>query len=153
MTLSATRGSLKRLRNATWRFERTFQTPLRNLSPFVATILSARQQIQGGTVTIDSIVFEPKNLNALLAGFSLPPALQRESSIEATGCQEAAALLQAALSDWVDFWFIPSPKAFVIYADHDEYITFFASSKSNLNGVVERLCKQGFTAVDYERNL
>jgi hypothetical protein len=153
MTLSAISGSLKRLRNVTWRFQQTFRTPLRNLSPFVATIISARQQIEGGTLTIDSIVFEPKNLNALLAGFSLPPALQRESFIEAVGCQEAGALLQAALSDWVDFWFLPSPKPFVIYADHDEYITFFASSKSNLSGVVEPLSKQGFTTVDYERNL
>jgi len=123
------------------------------LELFVATITSARDQIQGGTVTIDSVVFEPENLNALLTSRSLPPSLQRESSIEVVGHQEAGALLQAALSDSVDFWFIPTPKPFVIYADHDEYTTFFAASKSNLNGVVEPLLKQGFEAVDYERNL
>jgi hypothetical protein len=153
MTLSATSGSLKHLRKVTWRFQHTFLTPLRNLQPFVATIVSAREQIQAGTVTLHSIVFEPKNLNALLASRSLPPSLQSESSIEAAGNEETAALLQAALSDSVDFWFIPTPKPFVIYADHDEYTTFFANSKSNLNGVFEPLLKQGFKAVDYERNL
>ena len=153
MTLSATSGSLKRLRRVPWRFQQTFKTPLRNLQPFVATIISAREEIQGGTVTIDSVVFEPKNLNALLASRSLPSSLRTESSIEAAGYQEAGALLQAALGDWVDFWFIPTPKTFVIYADHDEYTTFFATSKSKLNGVVEPLLKQGFKAVNYERNL
>ena len=128
-------------------------TPLRNLEPFVATIISAREQIQVGTITIDSIVFEPKNLNALLASQSLPPSLQRESSIEAAGCEEVGVLLRAALSDGIDFWFIPTPKPFVIYADHDQYTTFFANMKSNLNGVAEPLLKQGFKRVDYERHL
>lgn len=153
MTLSATSGSLKRLRRVPWRFQRTFQTPLRNLQPFVATIISAREEIQGGRITIDSVVFEPKNLNTLLASQSFPPSLQSESSIEAAGHQEVAALLEAALGDWVDFWFIPTPKPFVIYADHDEYTTFFANSKSNLNGVLEALLKRGFKTGDYERNL
>jgi len=152
MVLSATSGSLKRLRNVTWRFQQTFLTPLRNLQPFVATIVSARERTEAGIVTLDSIVFEPKNLNALLAAHSLPPSLQWESSIEATGHEEAAALLRAALSDSVDFWFVPKPKPFVIYADHDEYTTFFASSKSNLNGVVEPLLRQKFQPVDYERS-
>jgi hypothetical protein len=152
MILSATSGSLKRLRNIPWRFQQTFLTPLGNLQPFVTTIVSARERTEAGTVTLDSIVFEPKNLNALLVAQSLPPSLHWESSIEASEHDESAALLRAALSDSVDFWFIPRPKPFVIYADHDEYITFFANSKSNLNGVVEPLLKQKFKPVDYERS-
>src|SRR6516165_8723205 len=105
MTLSETSGSLKRLRKVPWRFQRTFQSPLRNLQPFVATIISAREQITGASLTIDSVVFEPENLNALLSSRSLPPSLQRESSIEASGHDEVGRLLQAALSDSVDFWF------------------------------------------------
>src|SRR5436190_24211484 len=102
MLLSATSGSLKRLRNVPWRFQQTFLTPLQNLQPFVATIVSARERTETGTVALDSIVFEPKNLNALLSAQSLPTSLQRESSIEATGHEEAAALLRAALTDSVD---------------------------------------------------
>ncbi len=151
MTLSSISGSLKRLRRVPWRFQQTFLTPLQSLQPFVATIISARGQIKAGTITIDSVVFEPQNLNALLSRRSLPPSLQRESSIEVAGPQEVETLLRAALSD--DFWFIPSPKPFVIYADHDEYTTFFANSKSNLNGVGEPLLLQGFQKVDYERKL
>ncbi len=153
MTLSAASGSLKRLRKVTWRFQQTFLTPLPNLQPFVAATISGREKILSGTVTVDSVVFEPKNLNALLASQSLPPTLQRDSCVEATGQQQVGALLEAALGDWVDFWFVPSPKPFVIYADHDEYTTFFANSKSNLNGVVEPLRREGFKTVDYERKL
>jgi hypothetical protein len=151
--LSSAPGSLKRLRKVPWRFQQTFLTPLKNLQPFVATIIAAREEIQGGTVTVNNIVFEPENLNALLVNRALPPSLQRESSIEAQGHQAAGELLQAALGDWVDFWFVPTPKPFVIYADHDEYTSFLANSKSNLNGVVEALIKQGFEKVNYKRSL
>ena len=88
-----------------------------NLQPFVGAIISGRQQIQGGTVTIDSVVFEPKHLNALLTSQCLPPSLQRESSVEVAGQQQVAALLEAALGDWVDFWFVPkrpSPSLFML---------------------------------------
>jgi hypothetical protein len=63
-------------------------------------------------------------------------------------------LLEAALSDWIDFIFVPTPKPFVIYADHDEFTTFYANTKSNLNPVVEALSARGFKRVqDYERDL
>jgi hypothetical protein len=47
--------------------------------------------------------------------------------------------LIAVLSDCVDFLFIPTPTSFVIYADHDEYITFYAHTRSNLNQVANPL--------------
>jgi len=59
MTVSATSGSLKHLWKVSWRFQQALLTPLQNLQPFVATILCGREQIGGGTVTIDSVVFEP----------------------------------------------------------------------------------------------
>lgn len=61
-------------------------------------------------------------------------------------------MLEAALGDWVDFVFVPVPKPFVIYADHDEYTTFYANTKSNLNRVAQALIAAGFEKVlDYER--
>jgi len=39
---------------------------------------------------------------------------------------ETAALLRAARADWVDFVFIPNPKPFVVYGDHDEFTTILA---------------------------
>jgi hypothetical protein len=86
--------------------------------------------------------------------YSLPPQYGRDWCIAANGQQEVAELLEAGLSDWVNFAFVPKPKAFVIYADHDEYTTFYANTKSSLNGVVQALSEAGFENVpDYERNL
>jgi hypothetical protein len=68
------------------------------------------------------------------------------------GREEVEELLIAALGDWVDFLFVPSPKPFVIYADHDEFITFYANTKSNLNRVGTALLARGFKVVeDYTR--
>lgn len=154
MTLSKTIGSLKRLRRTPWRFQQTFGTPLKNLGPFVATIVSAAAPLQKGAVTIDGVIFDPKHLLGLLTKYSLPPEYGREWSITAEGEQEVGELLHAVLSDWIDFMFVPTPKPFVIYADHDEYITFYANTKSNVNRVTGELSKQGFQRIDdYEREL
>ena len=72
----------------------------------------------------------------------------------ATGQREIEELLHAALSDWMDFLFVPSPEPFVIYADHDEYTTFYAHSRSNLNHIAEPLAAQGFKEISgYIRQL
>jgi len=74
--------------------------------------------------------------------------------VTAVGQREIEELLNAALSDWVDFIFVPAPKPFVIYADHDEYTTFYANTGSNLNRVAEPLLTQGFEEVsEYQRRL
>jgi len=99
-------------------------------------------------------VFEPKSLIATLAKYSLSAKACRDWSLQATGRDEVAEILQAALSDWIDFAFVPTPKPFVIYADHDEYVTFYANTKSNLNTVVEALSARGYRRVlDYQRDL
>ena len=75
-------------------------------------------------------------------------------SVTAEGQREAEALLAAVLGDWIDFLFVPAPKPFVIYADHDEYATFYANTKSNLNRVAQALSAKGVEAVpNYEREL
>ena len=63
--------------------------------------------------------------------------LTRDLSITAEGKQEVEQLLAVAFGGWIDFIFIPSPKPFVIYADHDEFTTFHANTKANLNHVSE----------------
>jgi hypothetical protein len=40
----------------------------------------------------------------------------------------------------------------VIYADHDEYTTFYGNTKSNLTGIVSALSENGFKQVqNWER--
>jgi hypothetical protein len=154
MTLTETPGALKRFRKTSWKFQRTFQTPLRNLPTFVTTIVSAAQPLKGGSLTVEQAVFEPNHLNGLLTNYSIPSKCEHGLSLIVAGSQETEMLLLAVLSDWIDFLFIPDPKPFVIYADHDEYTTFYAQTRSNLNRVINALSGQGFDPVpNYERRL
>ena len=148
---SITNGALKRLRKTPWRFQQTFRTPLKQLQPFVATIIGAIPSIQSATLTLHKMAFDPEHLIKLTKQNPLDAARDTEWSVTAENAEEAHLLLHAALTDWVDFAFVPSPKPFVIYADHDEYTTFFANTKSNLNRVVQALCSEGFDTVDYFR--
>ena len=153
MTLSETPGAVKKFRKQAWRFQQTFATPLQNLSAFVKTIVSS-QEFQGGCLTIDQAVFEPGKLICLLGKYSIPPQCGHGTSITAESQAEVAELLEAALGEWLDFIFTPLPKTIVIFADHDEYTTFFANTRSNLNRVVTALSSKGFREIqDYERRL
>jgi hypothetical protein len=152
LILSQLPGTLKKFRNTPWRFQQTFRTPLQGLRPFVTTIVSAKEPLQSGSVTVDQVVFEPKNWLALLARHSLPSEYGREWTITARDTGEVEELLEPALSDWLHFLFVPTPKPFVIYADPDEFITFYANKKSNLNEVVEALSAENFKVVSgFER--
>lgn len=146
-------GIIKKFHRTPWRFQQTFYTPLRNLDSFTATILASLDDIDSGLVTVDSVIMEAKNLSALLSSHQLQHDLRHDSSIVAEISTEVQPLLAAALGDWVDFLFVPTPKPFVVYADHDEYATFYASSKSNLGRITAALTKEGFAAVgNYTRN-
>lgn len=147
MTFAETPGSLKRFRRTPWRFQTTFSTPLRNLPEFSARILSSLGGVRSGIVSIDRVVFEPGNLIGLLHQKGCTGDVAHDVTLEATGAKEVGELLQAVLGDWLDFAFVPSPKPFVLYADHDEFTTFYANSKSNLNGVIEPLRALGFREV------
>jgi hypothetical protein len=157
ITLGQTQGTLKAFRRTAeqFQFQATFQTPLKNLRPFVRAIMLSPQPIQQGRVTIDQIVFEPKTVNALLAKCGIVPPEPRklqDRSRSASGKEEVEELLVAMLSDWIDFAFIPSPKRFLMYANHDEYATFFASRKSTLNQITAPLSAPGTKEKNYRRN-
>src|SRR5881394_103025 len=101
MKLSQLQGSLKRFRRTPWRFQQTFQAPLKKLKPFVATISSALEPITGAYITIDQVVFEPKHLVGLLSEHRLPPQYGHEWCITAENQPEAEGLLEAVLGDWM----------------------------------------------------
>jgi hypothetical protein len=154
MTLSENPAALKKFRRTPWNYQQTFQTPLKNLTAFVSTIVNSAKPWKAGCLTIEQAVFEPGNLMALLAENSIPSRYERGVSLTAQGQEEIEALLRAVLGDCIDFIFVPEPKSFAIYADHDEYTTFYAQTRSNLNRVVKPLSDRGFQIVrDYEREL
>jgi hypothetical protein len=144
--------SLDEFRRNPWRFQQTFLTPLRYLKPFVETIFSSQKETRNGTIIIDQVVFEPKHLKELLFNRPLPISLEHNWALTVTGRKEIESLLIAALSDWVDFLFIPFPASFVIYADHDEFTTFYANTRANLDVVVDALLAKEFEEVrEYTR--
>ena len=152
MNLSTASSPLKQLGKTPWKFQRTLRTPVGNLQLFVSTILSSVPSLQTASVTIEQAVFEPENLIEVLTGHSLPLQYKKGTSVVAEGEQEIEELLRAALSDCTDFLFVPAPKPFVLYADHDEYATFYANNRSNLNRVTEVLLRKGFEEVlGYQR--
>jgi len=154
MTLSENPAALKRFRRTPWKFQSTFETPLKNLPAFVLTIASAGEQWKTGSLTLELVVFEPRNLIALLERNSIPIRYERGVTLTASGKQEIEDLLCAVLGDWIDFLFVPEPKSFAIYADHDEFTTLYAQTRSNLNRVVHRLSDKGFKIErDYKRQL
>jgi hypothetical protein len=149
--LSERPGEINRFRLNPWQFQQTFKTPLKDLNRFVTTFL-APFSLQKGAISTDEVVFEPKNLLQLLANNSLSVRDQYHLTIQAEGQGAIADLLQAALGDWVDFVFVPSPEVLAIYADHDEYATFYTRDDATLKNVVQGLEKSGFEVVlDYTR--
>lgn len=153
MQLSDTPSAVKQIRKASWKFQQTFKTPLNNLQPFVGAILLAASP-ETACITIEQAVFEPKHWIDLLTRYSLPARYGKGVSVTAVGRQEVEELLHTTFADWFDFLFVPTPKPFVIYADHDEYTTFYANTRSNLNRVVDVLSAQGIESVaDYRRQL
>jgi hypothetical protein len=153
MNLSETPSALKQIRKTPWKFQQTFKTPLKNLQPFVETIISTASP-ETACITIDQAVFEPKHWIELLTRYSLPPRYEKGLSVTAVGRQEVEESLYAVFTDWFDFLFVPTPTPFVIYADHDEYTTFYANTRSNLNRIAKALSAKGFEEIaEYRRQL
>lgn len=146
-------GALKRLRQRAGPLQRTFQTALDRLPAFSACILEG-EPLRTGSVTIEAVVFPPRNLTALLAAHSLTVAYEPGITIVADGPQECMSLLTAALGDWLDFYFLPDPKRFLLYADHDEYATVFAGRKGPLSRIGTAMAQRGFSEIEgYVRSL
>lgn len=142
---------IQRFRAQPWPFQQTFKTPLKDLSRFVSTFLTPLG-LEKGALSTDEVVFEPKDLLRLLADNSLSVEDQYHLTIHAAGKEAIADLLQAALGDWVDFVFVPSPEVIAIYADHDEYTTFYTREEKTLRNLTSGLEQSGFEAVlDYYR--
>ncbi len=152
-TLSHNPDSLATFSKKACKFQCAIATPLPNLEPFVDEIISALVPIKSGIIVIDGYVFEPKNLRKLLSAHPQSMNLTRDWSIESIATHNIKELLLATFQDWIDFALVPTPLPFVLYADHDEYTTFYAMTKSNLNRVVKPLLVQGFTQIkDFERS-
>lgn len=143
---------MKKFCRTPWRFQQTVQRPKPSeLDGFVSTIFTAGHNIEAATVTIDEIVFGTERMSKIC-----PPGstLAHDSSISAPSAAQLRALLVAAFYDGPDFICTPQPKPFVFYADHHDWITFYANSKSHLNRVIDPLAAGGYKLVrNWQREL
>jgi hypothetical protein len=148
-------GTIKRFRKTAWEFQQTFRTPLQALPSFVDAIMTALPRFESGIVVFDQVIFEPRyGLPKLYAKYGIAKAGEgQDVAIEADNAEEANDLLQAVLSEWIDFLFVPTPKPFVIYADHDEHATFFAHRKAGVTKVVEAMAVLNLRPVDWLRSV
>jgi hypothetical protein len=152
MTISNTPGAIKKFKRSSWSCQVTFVTPLKKLDVFVPAIFSSFPPIGEASVTVDGYAIEPKNLLGLMSRNMLSEKLQRDTTLAVVDPDKVKELLRAALSDWLDFTFVPIVKLFVIYADHDQYTTFYANTKSNLERIRLSLLAKRFEEVrNYER--
>lgn len=142
----------KQIRSLGWKFQKTFQTPLEQLHPFVDVIVSVGAP-KSARITIAQALFEPKEWLSVLARYSLEPRYGSGIAVNCSGGREIRELLAATFGGWVDFAYVPSPKRFVIYADHDEYATLYANSRANLNSIVQALVGIGVKEVEFTRYL
>src|SRR5258708_38996659 len=85
MTLSENPGALKKFRRTPWKFQQTFQTPLKNLQAFGLTIVTSGEPLKSGCLTIEQVVFDPEHLIALLTSNAIPPRYERGMSLSAIG--------------------------------------------------------------------
>lgn len=155
MRLYESSGTLKRYRQTAWECQQTFQIPLNDLERFVDVVMDAPPCADGAIAVFQQVVFAPQyDLLSLYAKYSLPEKWYGDDvTIEAQSAAEVGELLEAVLHEWIDFLFVPTPEPFVIYADHDQYITFLAHQKAQLSGVVEALTAAKFRPVDSVRQL
>jgi hypothetical protein len=153
MKIETIPGARKAARRAAGQYQRTFRTPLGRLQAFTTLILSSNVPIKSGYVLVDAVIAEPTHVGALLTSSNLAATCQGRT-ITANSIQECGALLLAALSDSIDFYFVPNPKRFVLYADHDEYTTVYAHSKGPLSQMATAIADAGFQEItDFARSL
>ncbi|MFO1514682.1 MAG: hypothetical protein U1F83_17525 [Verrucomicrobiota bacterium] len=149
MVITPASGALSKFRRTPWRFQRTLE--LGDVEQFVSLILESHGDISGGTVTIEEVVFDTVHLASVCPAQT---KFVRDCSIAVQSREDVRLLLIAALGDGPDFLFIPSPKPFVLYADHHYLVTFYANTKSHLNHVVEPLVSHGHRFIEnFQREL
>lgn len=145
MNAATISGTLKKFRRTPWRFQQTVELPEASYRDrFVSTIVAALDGFESAAVTIDEVVFNTERMTSLCPSSI---TLTRDTTISAHSADEFRALLLAAFWDGPDFICIPTPKPFVFYADHDNWITFYANTRSNLNRVIESLASHGYKLV------
>lgn len=142
--------AIHRFRANPWPYQKTLETPRKNMATFLSALLAVFP-VDRGVASTDQVVFEPDDFLELLKARELSLENFWTFCAEASSSEDVAVLLDAMLNDWIDFMFVPSPARFAIYADHDEYLTVYVPTSSDLDQLVTRLGLVGFGFNEYIR--
>ena len=154
MNITDANSNYLKFRKSPLPFQCTFKSPLKDLERFVGVFDSVFTEISSGQAYISSIVFEPKKTNSMLSHHGLLERLKPGCTVEAISNQECSTLLETLLSDWVDFLYIPSPRKYVVFADHDEFCTFYCAKKGGVSKIAAALKDKGYGEVsEFKREL
>jgi hypothetical protein len=119
---------------------------LKGLGKFVECVFR-HFPAESAAVSTEQVVFEPRHVIELLAGQSLELENIWSFILFADSKESVAKLLEAVLGDWIDFFFIPDPASLAIFADHDEYVTFYSRSELLLADFASTLERAGFQSI------
>jgi len=141
--VESTPGATKKLRKKAGGAQMTFTVGRQGASAFSAALLSGEPPCERAALVVEETSGALYHVGPLIGH---PPleSLPRDTTIAATGREAAVALLTAALSDYVDFWFVPHPGGFVVYADDEECAEVFAHRQGPVSRAGERLAAAGF---------
>jgi hypothetical protein len=138
-------------RRRQWRRQVTCHTPLKRLPWFTAALVEQLQPFDRALLMVDQVVFDvPPQLERLRrdAGEQRPVHEAPGHAFE-NDPEGFRAVLEAALSGWVDFRALFSPSRHALRADHDEYTTFFSESSGRIAQVRQALGEGGVKLVEY----
>ena len=138
-------------RRHAWKRQVTCVTPLKRLPWYTAALIQQLLPFDRALLIIDQVVFD------------LPPGLEklRSAAAEQRPVHEAPGhafehdvegfrgALESALSGWVDLRALFSPSKHALWADHDEYTTFFSESSGTVADVRRVLRDGGVKLVEY----
>jgi hypothetical protein len=141
-----TPGETKKLRRKAGDAQLTFAVTRAGAKAFASALLSGDPPCERAALVVEETSGALYHIGPLI---EQPPleSLPRDTTITATGREAAEALLAAALSDYVDFWFVPTPGGLLVYADNDEYATVFAHRQGPVSKAGERLRAADLTEV------
>lgn len=131
-----------------WPYQRTLVTPRKDMASFLSVLLAVFP-VDCGVASTDQVVFEPDSFLELLKARNLAIENYWTFCAEASSSEDVPMLLDAMLSDWIDFVFVPSPTSFAIYVDHDEFLTLYVPSSSALDHLSDQLKLGGFGFEDW----
>jgi hypothetical protein len=138
-------------RRRSWRRQTTCVTPLRRLPWYTATLVEQLLPFDQALLIIDKVVFDvPPELEDLRrAAGETRPVHEAPGHLFVNDAQGFRAALQAALSGWIDLRALFSPPTNALWADHDEYTTFFSESSGKVAEVRRVLIEDGVEIAEY----